>query len=104
MQLTVIGIELPDTIKVYFRKHVIHVEVVMLVAIIAISRKIIVMDFDQYTGTQSLGIAAIAIALAGGYFLREIRDCLKAVGQIKGKRQNKQSGSFVPFFCYFRIF
>ncbi len=67
--LVVIGIELLDTIKVYFRKHVIHVEVVMLVAIIAIARKIIVMDFDEYSGLESLGIAAIMLALAGGYFL-----------------------------------
>ncbi len=67
--LVVIGIELLDTIKVYFRKHVIHVEVVMLVAIIAIARKIIVMDFEQYQGLDSIGIAAIMLALAGGYFL-----------------------------------
>ncbi len=67
--LVVIGIELLDTIKVYFRKHVIHVEVVMLVAIIALARKVIVMDFDQYAGVESLGIAAIILALAGGYFL-----------------------------------
>ncbi len=67
--LVLIGIELLDTIKVYLRKHVIHVEVVMLVAIIAISRKIIVMDYDKYSGIEMLGIAGIIVALAGGYFL-----------------------------------
>lgn len=67
--LVVIGIELLDTIKVYFKKNVIHVEVVMLVAIIAIARKIIVMDFDIYGGTEIIGIAAIMLALAGGYYL-----------------------------------
>lgn len=67
--LVLIGIELLDTIKVYFRRHVIHVEVVILVAIIAIARKVIVMDFDKYTGLDSLGIAAILLALAGGYYL-----------------------------------
>lgn len=67
--LVLIGIELLDTIKVYFREHVIHVEVVMLVAIIAISRKIIVMDYDKYSGLETLGIAAIIIALAAGYFM-----------------------------------
>ena len=67
--LVVIGIELLDTIKVYFKKNVIHVEVVMLVAIIAIARKIIVMDFDVYGGTEIIGIAAIMIALAAGYYL-----------------------------------
>lgn len=67
--LVVIGIELLDTIKVYFKKNVIHVEVVMLVAIIAIARKIIVMDFDIYGGMEIIGIAAIMLALAGGYYL-----------------------------------
>lgn len=67
--LVLIGIELLDTIKVYFREHVIHVEVVLLVAIIAIARKVIVMDFEKYSGGEILGIAAILLALAGGYFL-----------------------------------
>lgn len=67
--LVLIGIELLDTIKVYFREHVIHVEVVLLVAVIAIARKVIVMDFDKYTGTQTLGIAAVLVALTGGYYL-----------------------------------
>ncbi len=67
--LVVIGIELLDTIKVYFRKHVIHVEVVMLVAIIAIARKVIVMDIEYHTGMDFIGIGAIMLALAGGYYL-----------------------------------
>ncbi len=67
--LVLIGIELLDTIKVYFREHVIHVEVVMLVAIIALSRKIIVMDYDKYSGLETIGIASIILALSGGYFL-----------------------------------
>ncbi len=67
--LVLIGIELLDTIKVYFKKHIIHVEVVMLVALIAISRKIIVMDYEKFSGLELLGIATIIVALAGGYFL-----------------------------------
>ncbi len=67
--LVVIGIELLDTIKVYFRKHVIHVEVVMLVAIIAIARKVIVMDIEYHSGMDFIGIGAIMLALAGGYYL-----------------------------------
>ncbi len=67
--LVLIGIELLDTIKVYFKKHDIHVEVVMLVALIAIARKIILMDFSKYTGFEILGVAAVTIALALGYYL-----------------------------------
>lgn len=67
--LVLIGIELLDTIKVYFKKHVIHVEVVMLVALIAVSRKIIILDYSELDGFMLLGISSIIIALAGGYYL-----------------------------------
>lgn len=73
--LVLIGIELLDTIKVYFKKHVVHVEVVMLVAIIAVARKVIVMDFDKYTGLEVIGIASIIVALAGGYYLVKRTGC-----------------------------
>lgn len=73
--LVLIGIELLDTIKVYFKKHVVHVEVVMLVAIIAIARKVIVMDFEKYSGFEILGIAGVIIALAGGYYLIKRTGC-----------------------------
>lgn len=67
--LVLIGIELLDTIKVYFKKHDIHVEVVMLVALIAIARKIILLDLEKYSGLEILGIAAIVVALSLGYYL-----------------------------------
>lgn len=74
--LVLIGIELLDTIKVYFKKHDIHVEVVMLVALIAIARKIILMDFSKYTGLEILGVAAVTIALAlGYYFIKKAGGC-----------------------------
>ncbi|MBW6481018.1 MAG: phosphate-starvation-inducible PsiE family protein [Bacteroidales bacterium] len=74
--LVLIGIELLDTIKVYFKKHDIHVEVVMLVALIAIARKIILLDFDKYSGLEVLGIASIVIALSlGYYFIKKAGGC-----------------------------
>ena len=67
--LVLIGIELLDTIKVYFKENVIHVEVVILVALIAIARKVIVLDFEEYSGLEIVGISAIIIALSAGYYL-----------------------------------
>lgn len=67
--LVLIGIELLDTIKVYFKKHDIHVEVVILVAIIAIARKVILLDMDHYSGLEIIGIAAVIVALTLGYYL-----------------------------------
>ena len=67
--LVLIGIELLDTIKVYFKENVVHVEVVVLVAIIAIARKIVILKAEELPGETLLGIAAILIALAVSYFL-----------------------------------
>ncbi|MFO7977776.1 MAG: phosphate-starvation-inducible PsiE family protein [Bacteroidales bacterium] len=67
--LVLIGIELLDTIKVYFREHIIHVEVVMLVALIAVARKVIIMNIEERSGLEIVGIASIIIALSAGYFM-----------------------------------
>jgi uncharacterized membrane protein (DUF373 family) len=68
--LVVIGIELLETIvKTYVHEAVDHTKIVMTVAIIAICRKVIILDVgpDDY-GTM-LGIAALVLALCVGYFL-----------------------------------
>ncbi len=67
--LVLIGIELLDTIKVYLRENIVHVEVVVLVAIIAIARKVVVLKAEELPGDTLLGIAAIIVALAIAYYL-----------------------------------
>jgi uncharacterized membrane protein (DUF373 family) len=67
--LVLIGIELLDTIKVYFKENVVHVEVVVLVAIIAIARKIVILKAEELPGETLLGIAAMLVALALTYYL-----------------------------------
>ena len=68
--LVLIGIELLETIiKTYLDRSTEHVTIVLAVALIAIARKVIVLDVQEFTGEILLGIAAVIIALAGGYFL-----------------------------------
>jgi uncharacterized membrane protein (DUF373 family) len=67
--LVLIGIELLETIKTYLSENIIRVEVVFLVAIIAISRKVIIMEFGAQDSIRLLGIAAIILALSVGYYL-----------------------------------
>jgi len=67
--MVLIGLELVETIKMYLEKDVFHVEVVVLVAIIAVSRKIIVIDYKSESYETVLSIAALMIALCAGYFL-----------------------------------
>lgn len=69
--LVLIGLELVDSMKTYLTEHVIHAEVkiILLIAMIAVARKVIIMDIDQASFQMLLGIAAIIIGLAGGYYL-----------------------------------
>ena len=67
--MVLIGLELVETIKTYFEADIIHVEVVVLVAIIAVARKIITLDYNSTSYGVLLGIAALIIALSAGYFL-----------------------------------
>jgi len=67
--LVLIGMELLATIRMYIEEDTIHVELVMVVALIAVSRKIIVLDYDKADATTVLGIAALVLALSAGYYL-----------------------------------
>ena len=68
--LVLIGMELLETIvKTYLKEEANHAQIVMAVGIIAISRKVIILDVKELSGLTLIGIAAIIIALTGGYFL-----------------------------------
>ncbi len=64
-----IGIELLHTIKMYLKEDVVHVEIVLLVALIGISRHVIDLDFEHMTPNTLYGIAALILALSAGYYL-----------------------------------
>lgn len=66
--MVLIGLELIETIKVYLVREMVHVEVILLVAIIAIARKIIVLDVKTLPPLTLVGIAAIVLALSVGYY------------------------------------
>jgi len=67
--LVLVGLELLDTIKAYVREHVVHAEIVLLAALIAVARKAITLDLKQLAPGVALGLAALLLALATGYFL-----------------------------------
>ena len=66
--LVLIGIELLESVKTYISKKEFHVEVVLTVALIAIARKVIILDIKTASSLTLLGIAAIVIALSVGYY------------------------------------
>jgi uncharacterized membrane protein (DUF373 family) len=65
--LVLIGIELLESIRTYLDQKLIRVEVVMTVALIAIARKVIILDVKDMDGLKLIGIGVIIVALAGGY-------------------------------------
>lgn len=65
----ILGIELMETIRMYLIDRVVHVEVVFLVAMIAVGRHVIELDYLRSDSGILFGVAAIILALAAGYFL-----------------------------------
>ena len=66
--LVLIGVELLETIKAYLKDNVVHFEVVLTVAMIAIARKVIILDVKELPSMTLVGIAAIIVALAAAKF------------------------------------
>ncbi len=64
-----IAIEIFINITVYLREDAIHVKIVMATALMAIARKVIILDLEK-TGPEYLwGIAAVVFAVSIGYWL-----------------------------------
>ena len=66
--LVLIGVELLETIKAYIKDNVVHIDVVLTVAMIAIARKVIILDVKELPSMTLVGIAAIIVALAAAKF------------------------------------
>jgi uncharacterized membrane protein (DUF373 family) len=71
--LILIGIELLETIKAYLIKNEIHVEIIILVAIIAVARKIILLDpfaeGETLNSGAMIALGVVVVALAASYYL-----------------------------------
>lgn len=64
-----IAIEIFINITIYLREDVIHVKIVMATALMAIARKVIIIDLET-TGPEYLwGMAAVVFAVSIGYWL-----------------------------------
>ena len=70
--LVLIGMELLSMVKGYIAEKTIHVEVTLVVSIIAIARKVVILEPKEMDGLTLLGIAAIIFALTLGYYLLKL--------------------------------
>jgi len=67
--MILIGFELLESIEMYFNNNIIHAEVVILIAVIAVARKVILLDLEKYDPMAIIGLSFIILALGGCYFL-----------------------------------
>lgn len=74
--LILIGVELLETIKAYLSAHIIRVEVVLEVALIAIARKVIIVDVKEFPSLTLIGISALVLAIAVAFYLEKRARCL----------------------------
>lgn len=68
IMLVVISLELFETIKFYLDRHIISADFIILVALTAVARKIIIMDYTRYEPLMIIGMGVIIIALSLGYY------------------------------------
>ncbi|MFM7791241.1 MAG: phosphate-starvation-inducible PsiE family protein, partial [Microcystis panniformis] len=64
-----IALELLENITAYLRKHIVQVELVVVTALIAISRKIIIFDPKKYSKDDLIALTVGTLALAASYWL-----------------------------------
>ncbi len=67
--MVLIGLELMTSIRMYLNDHNIHAELMLLVAITAITRKIVILDAAKMEPMVLFGIGFIILALTVGYYL-----------------------------------
>jgi uncharacterized membrane protein (DUF373 family) len=67
--LVLLGLELIETLKAYAAEHRVRIEVVLIVAMIALGRHIVQMDFEHLSWALLMSVGGLMIALALSYFL-----------------------------------
>jgi uncharacterized membrane protein (DUF373 family) len=67
--LLLLGLELLETMKTYFSDFHVRIEVILVVAMIAVGRHIVQIDFEHYPPAALGGIGLLMLALSVSYFL-----------------------------------
>ena len=66
--MVLIGLELMTSIKMYLDESTIHAEMMFLVALTAVARKVVILDAKSIDPMTVFAIAALVFALSGGYY------------------------------------
>ena len=89
--LVLLGLELLDTVKVYFRQHNVRVEVILLVGLIAMGRHVLEIDLHHIDPLTLFGFSSLILALAISYFFVK-RAPLSVIGfKGRGRKADRES-------------
>jgi len=69
-----IAIEIFVNITIYLREDVIHVNIVLATALMAIARKVIILDYAKSTWYELMATAALVLAMSIGYWLVVVKE------------------------------
>ena len=64
-----IALEVLENITAYLRNHAVQMELVIATSLIAVARKIIILDLDKIDGSQLIGLGFGVLALSCSYWL-----------------------------------
>ncbi|HBL11524.1 MAG TPA: hypothetical protein DD379_08980 [Cyanobacteria bacterium UBA11162] len=64
-----IALEILENITAYLRKHVVQVELVIVTSLIAVARKIIILDLKKTEGIEIIGLAIAIFSLSFSYWI-----------------------------------
>lgn len=64
-----IALEILENITAYLKKHVVQVELVIVTSLIAVARKIILLDLSKVSGIDIIGLGVAVFALSVSYLL-----------------------------------
>ncbi len=81
--IVLIGFELFETVKMYLRENVFHGEVILLVSLIAVARKVIILDYATDSPMEIFAMAALIASISAGYFLIKKAERKKSDGRKK---------------------
>jgi uncharacterized membrane protein (DUF373 family) len=67
--LLMLGLELLETLKSYFTDSHLRIEIILVVALIAVSRHVMLIDVQHASGAELIGSSALTLSLAASYWL-----------------------------------
>ena len=67
--MVLIGLELLSSVKAFLQDHKLHAEAMFLIALTAITRKIVILDSSGVSYMTLFGLAALVLALSAGLFI-----------------------------------